>query len=571
MNILLLHPEDGPENGPWVRHTWDRIVDLGIAGQDTYRRWAELCHCPVSPLDALDAIDFAQLRAAMNAGHGIVVDQFGLDWWELISIEFHQQLEVLTRLQKLANQIEAGDKVFVTRPCIQANLLTELIGRPVRNVQKEHLLARKLKHYARVIPSTPPAQILQVLGDKYDPGYRFRRYLAPQGKGGSMPVVLLPSAYANVSRTALQYAQALPDFNFLLVATRQHGWIANPPANVTVARLASYAPDAGSGAEFERLLLRWNQLKLKLADVHGIGVLLRLGILDGFQKVLRDGLAIRDAWLNLFSTETITGVLCADEANPATQLPLLIAASRGMPTVACHHGALDGRYRYRASHAGFLLAKGRMERDYLIYGCGVSRQQVEIGAPGNSATMSNEPRPSDAIVFFSEPYEIGGGRVAEFYGEILPLLAKVAAATGRQLIVKLHPMESLRERQKIVNEVLDRGALARTRVVHGRLTDELLSSTWCAVTILSTTAVDCTLRGIPVFLCEWLDYSSYGYLQQFAKFGAGRCLRGPSEIADIPRMVESFAPPDTRDLHEPITSERLGQLLSEKMELAPAI
>ena len=142
------------------------------------------------------------------------------------------------------------------------------------------------------------------------------------------------------------------------------------------------------------------------------------------------------------------------------------------------------------------------------------------------------------------------------YGEILAPLAKIAAATGRQLIVKLHPMENLRERKKIVKQVLDRSALARTRVVQGRLTEELLNSTWCAVTVLSTTAVDCTLRGIPVFLCEWLDYSSYGYLQQFAKFGAGRCLRGPSEIADIPRMVKSFVPPDTRDLHEPITSER---------------
>jgi hypothetical protein len=48
-------------------------------------------------------------------------------------------------------------------------------------------------------------------------------------------------------------------------------------------------------------------------------------------------------------------------------------------------------------------------------------------------------------------------------------------------------------------------------------------------------------------------------------------LRGPSEIADIPRMVENFVPPDTRDLHEPITRARLEQLLSGKLELAPAI
>jgi hypothetical protein len=36
-------------------------------------------------------------------------------------------------------------------------------------------------------------------------------------------------------------------------------------------------------------------------------------------------------------------------------------------------------------------------------------------------------------------------------------------------------------------------------------------------------------------------------------------------------MVKSFVPPDTSDLHQPITSERLQQLLSGKLELASAM
>ena len=138
-------------------------------------------------------------------------------------------------------------------------------------------------------------------------------------------------------------------------------------------------------------------------------------------------------------------------------------------------------------------------------------------------------------------------------------------------MIKLHPIENLRERRQLVKAVLSSSAGTRIRVVTGPLSNELLSSTWCAITVLSTTAVDCTLRGIPVFLCQWLDYSNYGYLQQFAKFGAGRSLASPSEIANIPQMVESFVPPDTRDLHRSITSERLQQLLSGKLELASAI
>ena len=83
----------------------------------------------------------------------------------------------------------------------------------------------------------------------------------------------------------------------------------------------------------------------------------------------------------MFDREPVQAVLCADDSNPYTHLPLLLAKARSLQTVACHHGALDGRYMLKQTHADMLLAKGAMEEDYLVRVCGVPREKVEVGAP----------------------------------------------------------------------------------------------------------------------------------------------------------------------------------------------
>ena len=43
------------------------------------------------------------------------------------------------------------------------------------------------------------------------------------------------------------------------------------------------------------------------------------------------------------------------------------------------------------------------------------------------------------------------------------------------------------------------------------------------------------MRGVPYFLCGWLDFNGLGYMQQFARFGAGMMLETPDEILSIPQ------------------------------------
>ena len=133
-----------------------------------------------------------------------------------------------------------------------------------------------------------------------------------------------------------------------------------------------------------------------------------------------------------------------------------------------------------------------------------------------------------------------GGRCREFYRELLPPLADLASRMNLKLVVKLHPMESERERRKFVNAALLPRQLESVQIVGGTLSEELLDGTSFAVTVQSTAAVDCAIRGIPVFLCKWLDYSYYGYVDQFIRYRAGVPLHSPAEIAKIPDMLKNF-------------------------------
>jgi len=551
---------------------WDLVVDLGKAGRSTYDRWSEYFHCPVESLQKLDLDDFAQIRRALSSGLSALEDEYGLDWWELISIRFHEQIERILSLQKLAVQAGSKDEIFLTRSGFYARVLELLLGRKVHCFLPANSASRRLRRTAGVVSKFSFRQLLQILGDKYDAGYRVRHFVARREESSGRPVVLLPTAYVNASRTALSYAATLPDRDFLLVATRQSGWIADPPKNVSVARLASYAPGKCRKQEYGNLLKRWRELQVDLSGAEELSILKWLGDFECVPALLREGLAIRDAWLQVFETERVASVLCADDSNPYTHLPLLIARERGVPAIACHHGALDGRYLVKKSHADLVLAKGRMEKDYLVRTCGVAEERVEIAAPPeNEAPTAFPTRERRSIVFFSEPYEVGGGRCAEFYREVLPRLADIAGAIGRELVIKLHPQESLRDRRRFVNAALSPIQRKRTRIVEGPLNEQLLRQTYFALTVLSTTAVDCTLRGIPVFLCTWLDGSNYGYVEQFIKFGAGSPLSSADEILEIPRMIGRFAPQSTCDLWEQVKPERLEQLLRQPLKFAAAV
>jgi hypothetical protein len=566
LKTLLVHPEDSPCAGPWAGEKWDMIVDLGKSSTFTRTIWEERMNLPILSLDSLrrGMQDFDLIRKLLSAGRNQLIDESGLDWWDLISVFIYSELEESVLLCRLAEQLDQTSELYTTRHGWPANGVGLLLNRPLLTFPGTSRSSR-LRRYGEVLRSFSLGRLLEMFLDKYDPRYRWRSQFAARRPGSRGPTVLLPSAYTNVSRMATAYASMLPEQSFLVVATRRSGTQFDPAPNVACAGLAVYAGGPMPQQEYREILRKWGNLKQSLAISPQIALLVRAGLLEKFPRYFRDGLAVRNAWQNVLSREHIGAVMCGDDSNLFTRLPVLLARQQGIPTLDFHHGALDGRFLMKQLPSDLYLAKGEMERDYLLRVCDLPAERVVLAGPPAQSIPAREPGTDDfsRIVFFSEPYESGGWRTDEIYRELLPPLARLAREFSRKFVVKLHPFESRTERIALIAKVLPQNEAALVEVVAGPFTPELVSRAWFAVTVESTTVIDCSLLGVPCFVCEWLTSSPYGYSRQYARFGVGRILKSPAELNEIPRMVTEPAIPLSEDcLLKPMDPEWLRRIIA---------
>lgn len=544
MKILLLHPKDRVEDGPWRDTHWDWIVDLGWAGHCAYAELADRLHCKASSIRDIPDHQrhLSRLRESWNPGFGKLVDKEGVDWWDLFFPVSFDRIEEILLMSTLSQQIPADAELVASRPHSLVRTLSALLHREIKSfvAAGDGLLAR----YGKAASTFHLWRLGEIALDKWDADYRLRRRFSPTPTKLTAPVILLPSSYVNVTRAQVDYARMLPQQRFLLVVTRRNGGLADLPANVELRSLASYAPAPflpATESECDHLLENWRALPPKLDDAGSVlSLASKLGVFDGFPAFLRKALRIRDAWRAVLANEPIRAVLCGDENNPYTRLPTLLARSKGVHTVGCEHGALNMTFSLRPAVSSVYLARGEMDRDYWMGFCGMHQSEVRVGSAAAPPAHRNATAKRDWIVYFSEAYEVSSGRTADFYRELLPRLATLANETNRKVVVKLHPFESLRERSRLVKKAVPGSLQPLVELREGPLTPDLFERAWFAVTVESSVAVESTLQGVPCFLCHWFDASWYEYAAQFAKFSAGRFLESPEEISNIPALLEGF-------------------------------
>jgi hypothetical protein len=579
MRVLLLHPDDD-FHGSWTRQHWDSVIDLGRVPKSFYDERSAALGCPVfSIFDlAVEVEDLQTWRHLLAPGMGRVVDRFGIDWWDVISLLLQPELQDVRLALRLAEKLQGCRTLVVSRPSLMAEALRVRLGIPLHVLQgglRKHLV-RSVQRRGKAMANLTFEQLRQVVYDKYDPHYRWRRKLAlaQSSKSQSEPVVLLPTAYSNVTRTAFSYCGILPERKFLLVIARESAAVSPVPANVETVGLAGFAAKSCDLDELRKLEGAWNQLEQALQKHSEFRLPVHLEVLKKGRRWLRWGLAVRDAWTRVFETRAVVGCLCADDTNPYTRIPLLLAGQRGIPAVACHHGALDCRMAFKNPRFSNYLAKGEMERDYLERICGVEPSQIRMGAaaslemrlaasPADETGQGRERAP--AITFFTEPYETDFWRVEAVYREVLPRLCSAARRAGKTVILKLHPFESARQRRRLVKRILGEDERKLVSVTDAPLSGEILRQTWCAVTVESTAAFECASAGVPVFLCGWLRHAYAGYAPQYVRFGVGRMLEVPDDLLRIPDLLrESMPAADTaRRLAQPISPEALSEVLCQ--------
>lgn len=543
MKVLLLHPDD--QFSPSLCASgWDLVVDLARAPAAIYETWSRQVGCRVISLHdfANEVEDLYCIRDLFRSGLGKVVDHYQIDWWDALLPMLLPDFQKTLLLRRLADELSPNCQLYASRPNPSASALQTLLGAELAYVQTPgRSRFHKLRHYKEVLARLNFSQIVQICQDKFDPEHDIRRRLMRRSPASKEPVFLLPSAYINVSRTAVAYASLLPERQFLLMLARRNGKLNHLPTHVHAASLDPYFDPPGRD-EVSSLVRKWEILKAQLmSDAAEFRLADALGLFGRIPAQIRWGIAIRDAWNRVFESNNIAGCLSADDMNPYTSLPILLAKKRGLPTLSCHHGALDYRMAIRPPQADFYLAKGEMERDYLLRQCGVAPGKVAIGGASLSMPEEKATLPPDAqrpwLVFFTEPYGGDGWRDEEVYRDLLPRLRTLAQACGLKLVFKLHPYESVKGHRRMLEKYLPNGRANGIKIISGPLSQQLWLSACFAMTVQSTVAMDCVARGVPVFLCAWLRTTFGGYVAQYARFGVGTVLESAEQISTIPKLL----------------------------------
>jgi hypothetical protein len=572
MRVLLLHPDDVPWRGEWAASHWDVIVDLSFAGASVYQEWSRRTGARVISLYqfAGQTESYRWVNLALESGRGKFLDRMGLDWWEILAPWSYHELQALYLLEQLRKELGSKpDELVATREHSHVHLLRVVTGWPVGRLGGAPSSSRRLvSRISAAARNLRPSQIVEIAFDKWDPSYRFRSGITKHQRAGlKEPVVLLPSAYSNVTRVQLAYAAQLPKRRFLLATTRRSGESADPPSNVDTVSLSAYAKDSSATRqETAEMIEAWRLLKAELSRINELRHGFQARLWDYFPRHLQNGLRLRDAWQFLMSSEPVSGVLCGDDLNYYTRLPLILAQRTGRTAIYCNHGALDGGLLFKKSYADLHLAKGEMEREYILRVSEVGPERIEIAAPAETShgVVGTRWRSSraGALVLFSQPYEVSGGRAEEIYRESLLRLLVVARQTNRKIILKLHPFESRRGRGRLLKSVLPAEQYAQVEISRVPA-PEIMARAWCGIGVDSSVAVECAQRGIPYFLCGWLDFNGFGYMQQFARFGAGILLETPDEILSIPQRLNEFKPDPAkiRRLWQPADDARLDEIM----------
>ncbi|HXJ90004.1 MAG TPA: hypothetical protein VMS18_24545 [Candidatus Binatia bacterium] len=549
MKILLLHREDAANGGAWSQEPWDLIVDLGFAGPETYASCSQTLNSRILSIHqfARHPESYRGVNQLFERGRGRLLDRMGLDWWEILAMESYQDLHTLYLFRQLRRELHAGQiELAASRAHRATRIAEQVFGVPVRYmVPEDDGRLPRVMQALRSARKLRLAQITEIALDKWDSRYRFRRHFAKRAVARvTEPCLLLPSAYSNVTRSVLGYASRLPHRKFLLITTRQNAAPDTTPANVTVGTLAAYVGTEDPRRKDARLLQdTWQALarQLQSEDEH-FRTAAKAGVWDYFPAHLEHGLLLRDAWANVLQREPVAGVLCGDDLNHHTRLPLILANIQGLNALYCSHGALDVGFLFKKAYADAFLVKGEMERDYLEQAAGIDRKKIFVGAPRYPRLVSPGSRTGQAIVYFSQPYEVAGGRGDSIYREIVPRLYSVAQATHRKLIIKLHPFESRSARHALVRSILAGRDLDDVEILDRVPAEQIFSRAWCGVTVDSSVAVEGALVDIPFFLCGWLDFTGDGYLEQFVRFGVAQVLHTSADVERIPQMVSDFRP-----------------------------
>lgn len=219
--------------------------------------------------------------------------------------------------------------------------------------------------------------------------------------------------------------------------------------------------------------------------------------------------------------------------NPVFEGPLLhLARQREVPTVLFQHGILGDFCQFIDPPVDHYVVRGAFWKDFLS-DAAAAKARV-LNPPVTSSAGPQEAVRVGHILFLTAPYS-----TQEFFNpadrdDILLALLRVSGTTRRQLVIRVHPMESVGLYRQVVTALRKRYALdvSGVRYSYGTGLEEVVRESAVAVTFNSTVFLDCLRCHVPIVSFGWHDFS---YRKQIEDCGV---FHFAQSLDDLQKLIE---------------------------------
>jgi hypothetical protein len=217
--------------------------------------------------------------------------------------------------------------------------------------------------------------------------------------------------------------------------------------------------------------------------------------------------------------------------NPVFEAYALHAARRrGIPTILLQHGILGDFCQFVDPPVDHYVVRGEFWKQFLAP---AARSRARVLNPAQAVPVTSATRAdSGTLVFISAPYATQEFLDERDLDEILAVLVVAALEAGRELVIRVHPLEQVAYyRQRVGGILAGMPNAPATSYSQGPGLDDVLGRAAVAVTFSSTVFLDCLRHRVPILSFAWHDFS---YRRQIEQWGV---FRFAHDLVDLKLLI----------------------------------
>ena len=402
---------------------------------------------------------------------------------------------------------------------------------------------------------------LRLVGEKIDPFHTFRLWRTAQGSWRPGETWFYSTAFT-FTKIGRLYEPHCPEPFRYLVENPATGGVplqeqSRAYASIYEFGLPEFIPRSGELAA-AKAALRGHLAQGSLQGRDSLARDLFHGshfVAEFFDRMLAQGLystALFDNW-----TERVRPAALV-VGNPVFEGYALHAARKqSIPTILLQHGILGDFCQFVDPPADHYIVRGWFWQKFLSGAAAAKAKILNPAEPAVARLAASADR--RAILFLTAPFSMQEFWPTTDLDDILRTLLQATFETNAELIIRVHPLESLSAYKAKVREIGAVSAtLAKVTFSQGASLDPILERSAVAVTFASTVFLDCLRHRVPVVSFRWHDFSFWRQLEKHGVFHFAASLAELRRI--VQRAINGDLPPFAGDIEPFLASTPAGEL-----------